>query len=311
MNGIPDIFKDSFCQKQLDSQGYVVVDILNPDEIRQLTEIFHELHPALKNDQFISDSYSNDAAYKKMASERVTRFFLPHFERLFINYAPFGSSFLYKTKGQNSELSIHQDWTILDETQSLALNIWTPLCDVNEENGTLMVIPGSHQEILPIRCPTLPFFFSGQEDVLLPYLVPMNVKAGQSVVLNQRLIHYSPPNKTDKIRIAITSGVKTRAAQMVFHYANPDRPGILEVYEQEDDFLISFENFYEDIAGRPKLGKRIQDKEYTLPKPDKAALKELLNSMYVQAGLPPLKKETGQRVSPIERIWHKFTNIIR
>src|SRR5687767_5451043 len=171
-----------------------------------------------------------------MASERITQFFLPHFERLLINFTPFGSSFLYKTPGSGSELAMHQDWTIVDETRHMALNIWVPLCDVDENNGALHVLPGSHRHILPIRCPTLPFFFSGNEELLNKYVIPMYVKAGQAVVLNQRLVHGSTANKSDKIRIAITSGVKTKDAQMYFHYKVPGKD-VLEVYKEADDFL--------------------------------------------------------------------------
>jgi ectoine hydroxylase-related dioxygenase (phytanoyl-CoA dioxygenase family) len=46
--------------------------------------------------------------------------------------------------------------------------------------------------------------------------IPMEVKAGEAVVLNQSIVHYSPPNKSDKIRIAITSGVMSAAPKMNF-----------------------------------------------------------------------------------------------
>jgi hypothetical protein len=316
MSMVPDIFKDEQVQQQYNSQGYVVLDFFSPEEIKHLEDLFHELHPNVTEGRFISDSYSNDLAYKKRASERITEVFLKHFERHLQNYTPFGSSFLYKTPGSGSELAMHQDWTIVDETRYQALNIWVPLCDVNEQNGALYVVPGSHLHILPLRAPTLPFFFSGNEKMVLKYTVPMKVKAGQSVVLNQRLIHYSPPNLSNKIRIAITSGVKTKDAQMVFHYRDSAAiDDTIEVFEQDDDFLISFDDFYKDIMNRPYLGRPVGTIKYKIPDLSKDELKTLLEKMRTTAGRPPLQEEVVERAAPVQTeqqtgIWQKIKRLV-
>ena len=46
------------------------------------------------------------------------------------------------------ENSIETKLCIVDEEKFVALNIWVPLCDTDETNGTLYVLPGSQYGIV-------------------------------------------------------------------------------------------------------------------------------------------------------------------
>jgi len=275
---VPEIFKDPELQRQFDENGFVKVPFLNEAQIKELDELFDELHPELPAEGFISGSYSSDIEYKRNASDHFKRVFHDSYERIFKDYAAFGGSFLFKMPSENSDLVLHQDWTIVDEEKYVAINCWVPLCDTDENNGTLMVVPGSHYANFPVhRAPTLDFFFNGNDDLVREKLVSMNAKAGEAVILNQSLIHYSPPNRSGKIRKAITSGIKTKGAPMMFYYydraaAKPE----LDVYEMDEDFLIMFDDFGTDIFLPPKHGKKVKTIGYKLPKPDRKEMKRLL-----------------------------------
>ena len=180
------IFKSEEHQRLFDKQGFVVFPFLTSEEVVQLNNLFDELHPDLNNGGFFSGSYSSDIDYKKKASNEIVKVFSRAYSDLFINYTPFGGAFLYKVPSTNSELAAHQDWTIVDEAKHVALNCWVPLCDVTKQNGALSILPGSHfDNFNVIRAPTLPFFFSGNDDLVMKELVPMEVKAGTAVILNE------------------------------------------------------------------------------------------------------------------------------
>jgi hypothetical protein len=242
------------------------------------------LYPSIsEQDGFVSGSYSDDYAHKKRASDEIIDIFSRHFERLFINYQTFGGAFLYKTPSQSSELGIHQDWTIVDEEKYVALNCWVPLIDVNERNGALHVLPGSqYTKRHTLRAPTIPFFFTGSEKEVISMTIPFYVKAGEAVILNQSIIHYSPPNLSGKIRKAITAGVKTIGAPMVFNYKNT--AGQLERFQMPEDFLISFQNFAKSIFEQPKGGTLIGTYDYKEDKLDKEELIPLLTDLKSKAG---------------------------
>ncbi len=281
------IFKDAAQQELFDRQGFIVLPFITAEEISELNRLFDELHPDISASGFFSGSYSSDFDYKKKVSDAIVRIFARAYEELFIDYTPFGGAFLYKVPGANSELAAHQDWTIVDEKEHVALNCWVPLQDITPDNGPIMILPGSHYDNYNIiRAPTLPFFWQSHEDMVKRELLPMIVPAGTAVILNQSVIHYSPDNRSDKVRRAITAGVKSRGAQMRFHYRIPGQDQ-LEVFEMDDDFLISFRNFAADIGQRPYLGRSVGTIPYTLPQPDTATLEALLACMKTSAGFTP------------------------
>jgi len=278
------IFLSDEHQVLFEKQGFIVLPFLTENEVAMLDAFFDELHPELQGSGFFSGSYSNDFDYKKRASDGIVEVFSRRYAELFQDYVPFGGAFLYKLPGENSALAPHQDWTIVDESQHVALNCWVPLCDVTMENGPLMIMPGSHfDRHNVVRAPTVPFFFSGNENLVIQELVPMEVKAGTAVILNQSVIHYSPPNISGKVRKAITAGIKSAGAQMYFHYKEPNHEE-LEVREQDDDFLIRFENFAEAIMQRPKQGRAIGQIPYVSPILRRELLENKLREMKEGAG---------------------------
>jgi hypothetical protein len=108
-----------------------------------------------------------------------------------------------------------------------------------------------------LRAPTLPFYFDGFQNQLKQQLTVIPTLATEAVVLNQALIHYSKANKTNETRIAITTGIKTKNAPMIFHYWDKNNPNEIEQFRQEDDFLLQFTDFHQAIFKRPEIGESI------------------------------------------------------
>jgi hypothetical protein len=289
---VPPIFKDPLQQEHFDKQGYLVVPFIDKSTVNMLSKAFDELHPNLPPEGFISGSYSPDFEYKKKASDLIKKTFMPRYEELFQNFTAFGGAFLFKMPSENSDLVLHQDWSIVDEEQSVALNCWVALTDIDENNGALHVLPGSHYSKHPVhRAPTLNFFFTGNEEVVMDQLEPQYVPAGHAVILNQSLVHYSPPNRSGEIRKAITAGVKTKGAPMQFYFNDPEgEEGSLKVYDMEEDFLIMFDDFAKDIFQEPKHGVYRGQIRYSLPQYSRDELEKLVNTM---TGRSPKEHSTG------------------
>ena len=253
MSIVPNIFRNNQQQLQFETDGYLKIKLLAESDVKQLLQLFKHYFPNPSQD-FFSSSYENDYQLKKEISDAIGKIILPNLEKIFTNYTWFGSAFLSKGNGPRSEMPMHQDWTIVDETKYIALNIWTPLQNTTEENGTLEVIKGSHKWHNTLRAPTLPFYFDGYQSQLKNKLTVIPTLATEAIVLNQAIIHSSKANTTNDMRIAITTGIKSKAAPMIFHYWNKEMPKEIEQFKQEDDFLLQFNDFYKDIFERPKIG---------------------------------------------------------
>lgn len=197
----PQIFKDSKQQALFEKQGFLVIpSFLNSEEVQHMDRLFDELHPSLPENGFFAGVYSPDLDYKKRVSEEVKVVYKRAYENTFVDYTSFGGAFLHKISAPDSDLFVHQDWTVVEEEKHLALNIWVPLCDITPENGPLMVLPGSQYDAFNVlRAPTMRFFFDHDSSAVINQLEPLIVKAGDAVVLNQSLVHYSPPNVSGKL----------------------------------------------------------------------------------------------------------------
>jgi hypothetical protein len=287
---VAPIFRDEKLQTLFDRQGFVVIPFLDTPDLDSLQKLFAKLHPDLPTGAgFISGSYSNDLDYKREASDAIVNIYTKHFDRVFQNYQPFGAAFLYKLPSSHSELGVHQDWTIVDEEKYVALNCWIPLTDIDEHNGALHVMPGSHYPAYhTLRAPTIPFFFSGSEEEVIGATIPFYIKAGEAVILNQSVIHFSPPNRSDRIRTAITAGVKTKGAPMIFHYKNDTNT--VTQYQMPEDFLIRFEDFAKSIFKAPALGEKIAELPYQDPTIATSDVQSILKKLKCQA-MPKLSLE--------------------
>ena len=281
-----EIFGDNKLQFDFERDGYVTIPFLKKEEIDFLTEQFWKYFPEVKEPHFGSSTYSADFQFKKEVSDIITSVYDPHCKSYFKDYRKLGSAYLYKPPGPQSEMLMHQDWTVVDESKFSSVNIWVPLEDINAENGALWVLPGSHSRFIStLRAPTLPFYFTGHESKIKERLKPIHVPAGTAVVLNQSTIHYSPANKTDHVRIAMSSGLVSDGAQMLFHYKNLESDSNeLELFEQTDDFFICFEDFHKDIFQRPKFGKSLHKFNYDVPQFTGDEMDTLLDQMEEKRG---------------------------
>jgi ectoine hydroxylase-related dioxygenase (phytanoyl-CoA dioxygenase family) len=109
-----------------------------------------------------------------------------------------------KAPGGGAAVEWHQDWAFYPHTNDDLLALGLILADVDEANGPLMVIPGSH------KGPTLDHFhngvFAGAVDPADPLFdlsraVTLTGRAGSMSVHHVRLLHGSAPNMSDRARL--------------------------------------------------------------------------------------------------------------
>lgn len=266
------IFKDNHkdLQGKLHKEGYLTMPFLGAEEVKAIRDIYYNL-PDWHRDAFSSTSYLTDNELKNKLNEEVLAIVSGKLEEFFSGHKLLGCSFLNKLPGKESEMPIHQDWTVVDESKFGSYTIWIPLQDTTKENGAIQVIPGSHKYSDALRSPSLPISFGSIYNDLYPYLKMLPMKAGEAFLFNHALMHASPPNLSSDERLAVTIGLVPKDAELHMYYGKPDRA--VEKYAMPDDMFVR----YPEIRNEPQIGEKIETFSYVVPQ---IGLDEFKNKNY-------------------------------
>lgn len=275
------IFKDTYLQKRFDEDGYVVFDFISALQTQQIADKFYEIHLQIP-EGFYADAYNSDDKLKEEIFRHTDKIIQPTLESFFENYKKLGATFLCKAPGENGKVGVHQDWTIVDEAKYFSATIWIPLQDVDENNGALRVIPGSHLFFDAVRSNNIPYSYRGNESFLWENMITVPMKLGQAFVLNHAVIHGSSPNLTNKERLVIAYGLTHKDASLVFyHKEKNEQSDTIEKYEMPDDF---FQRYY-NVGQRPEFGKLVEKMCYAARVYSLKELKQFIHREYTKRRL--------------------------
>ncbi|MFW5846261.1 MAG: phytanoyl-CoA dioxygenase family protein, partial [Planctomycetota bacterium] len=88
----------------------------------------------------------------------------------------------------------------------VVVSAWLAVDDADEENSCVGFIPGSHQRMLPhVAMGPEMWFKKGVDPDLVPRegIERMILRAGEFVLFNERCLHHSEPNRSDRRRFGL------------------------------------------------------------------------------------------------------------
>ena len=282
------IFKDDKIQEQFNQNGFVIVDFIDQTKVDELLGYYHSNLPEQGNNQGFHVSLDeSDPERVKVISEKIVSVMkdglATHFDRCKI----FTASYVVKEPGPQFIVPPHQDWTFTKEPEFCSLTVWTPLLDVNAENGGLGVIDGSNNFFTYPRSSPSPQSRSPLTDHvfnLFPYIQVKELKAGQALIFDNRTIHASPPNMSDSPRIGVGIGVMAEEAPLLHYYQDPTKEEEeLIVYNVDEEFYYKYNNAL--LAGRFDASEKLNELEFvqtvkrSLPNLTKEGLEEMILSV--------------------------------
>lgn len=248
-----NMLRDPALNRHLSEKGYIRQQLLSDQEISSLMELVHKYYPEevfLSNGQDtdharITTSYRHDGVNVREHISNVIRDILtPRIQQLFSDYRIIACGLFVKAP-KGGWLDLHYHPTVVEDPCHWVIDIWCPLQDTDLINGTLCVVPGSHR-IFPWVIdfsPKQPPFYQGYaEEIRKHYSVPLPAKAGEAVMFEDSLLHWSPQNMGDTPRYAIHCTCIPQTATTVYVYTDPDEPGSIEMYEVNDRFFIDRPN---------------------------------------------------------------------
>jgi hypothetical protein len=306
------VFRSDAHQKLFEKNGYLIVPFYTEAEIRELEALYYRLHP--KDEKgFFPSTFSKDKNYRHVADSEIRRVCERPIAQYCMDVKVVCGSFIVKSPGPESGMCVHQDMSLVDESRFTGINIWVPLVDLTVQNGALFVIPGSHRLFPTYRGSSIPEFFSGLMNDMIDFLHPVLLKAGEAVFFDQSIIHFSPPNYSDKIRIVTNTYFTHKDTEYRTYYWNKEAHGEnrLEAFAQDDDFMTNFEQFGDNIRDRPKVGKSLGLVEYNFPTIDKAFLesrfqktnaRELIENAQPKLATQGVNSVAGNKAGLFERV---------
>lgn len=241
-------FLDPAAQAEFEERGFVVVDLLDQPGVDRIRRRFDELDHVWQEaydwvDGFDTSIYDDRAEYRARVLEAIEAEVAPAMAAVLDDHRIMFANFVVKHPGSNA-VPPHVDWTFVDEDRFSSVTIWCPLVDTTAENGTLGLVAGSHRRIDFLRAANIPSFERCEDavaDIEDRPLIPL--RAGQAIILDNRAVHFSPPNTSPDLRVAIGCVAGPTEAPLR-HYWQDEKERLLE-FELERSFYLSY------VIGRP------------------------------------------------------------
>jgi hypothetical protein len=235
-----NVFSDSELNASFLEKGYVILDLLDQGACDEGIAIYEKIHGNGAPKSFFTTTHSFDQKYRQACNEAIKGFLTPHVSVLLDNYIPLYGNFMIKPPGVNSECGLHQDWTFVDEENFRTVNVWVALQDTDIHNGCIHVIPGSQNLPFPIRGRNIERVYNEAMGLMKDNLMKaLPLKKGQCVVFDSAVLHYSPDNASEKMRIAVSLMLYPADAALI-HYSKNKSSGEIKKYMVNPDFFVDF-----------------------------------------------------------------------
>jgi Phytanoyl-CoA dioxygenase (PhyH) len=239
------VFQDAALQQAFEVEGLVSVPMLSASEVAALREEVTRLRP---DDNFAPDgsgrgpSYhcsflDSNRDYRRRVRDLVGAVFAPHVASVLAGYEILNCNFYVKPPG-TGKFTIHQNWPALADLDDTTVTIWCPLGDTDTTNGTLQVVPGSHKLLPHIEAPGAEGYFAGFTEALIAqHLKPIPVRAGDAIIFDDSLLHWSAANLSDSPRVAIQILCVPSDAMPVLFFRTSDTQ--FEIIEADSEFYLT------------------------------------------------------------------------
>lgn len=141
------------------------------------------------------------------------------------------ATYFFNKEPGGKEIPWHQDFHYWPIEPAVNMSAWIAVDPATTENSCVRIIPGSHRRIVPHITSREGMAFGQEADpeaVLKAQegreIVEMELAPGEFFLFNERLLHQSEPNRSQKRRMGLTMRVTVPLVK-VFHGTGPLWPG--------------------------------------------------------------------------------------
>ena len=209
--------------------------------------------------------------YKRACNSLFKSYFNPIIDELFFDYQLWNANLYVKPPGEG-KFEIHQNWTHTTNEKDTTFTIWCPLVATSIKNGTIALVKGSHKITPDIATLDVPYYFHNIEQSLLDsFLEPIPCDAGEGIIFEDGIIHFSDINLSNTPRYALQILVGPKKINPVYYYFDKNNPEKgFEVFEINEDFFIktnhlNFKNRpirYKSLGFIPNSNKLVDEETF-------------------------------------------------
>ena len=279
------VFRNPEQQAEFDRKGYVVMPLLSLGQVDQLVSGYDSIAESLggaSRPEDYNDTYAEFSIihsrpeFRRQAFDLITSVLGPEAQKVLVDYRPLIANFVNKLPG-TGVVPTHQNLSVVDESRYASVSVWVALVDCVLDNGAMSLLEGSHRSLRSRRGMWAYQAFGGIEQGIIDELLTrVEVPAGHAVILDDALVHYSPPNQTDHRRLAIQLVMAPQEVKTLWHQQIGTNEDGLDVQVWEIDERFFFEFWHGD--GDDRYGQKVD--RITVPSVSLAIedLQELLGS---------------------------------
>jgi hypothetical protein len=237
------VFADATTEREFKTKGYVVRPFLQEHELSALKRL-HELLPPDQPGDFYATVFSRNADYRRRISQGIASVMKDRLAALFPHHELCFAVFVTKrAQGTQGTVPLHRDYSFVDVKRYTTVHLWCPLIDVDQSNGCLQVVSGSHALVeSPYAVNEYPPIFGRVMDLLYKEFasaVPMT--AGSVFAYESRLFHGSGENRSNAVRPACVAILLPKGVRPCIYVWNGTSPTMFDVLEVTTDFLLELE----------------------------------------------------------------------
>jgi hypothetical protein len=215
--GVPDL---------LGEQGWATVRLVDVGTCADLRATWDELQLDPEHDFYATSAHADRATARRI-DQLVKATLGPPLAEVLPGWEPFLGAFISKGPLGWNAVELHQDWTYTREPGVRAVVVWCPLADTDPSTGGLHVVPGSHRWSTKHRgsgeVPG-PLADVGKALADSGAARPVELAAGEAVLYDAALLHGSPPNAGDDVRVAAAIALAPTGAELVHLHAEAGGP---------------------------------------------------------------------------------------
>jgi hypothetical protein len=255
----PALFPDAAHEEAFWRDGWFKVPMLDGAEVAELARRFAALAPSDRFDpttvEGARSSYhctflDPDRGYRRRADELVREVFADRLEAVLPSYTIMSSNIYVKPPGQG-RFEIHQNWPTIEELDIPTFTVWVPIQDTTFDNGTIRLVRGSHHIFPDVAAASSDRFFDDFETELIEnYLEPVGVGAGEALVFDDSLLHWSGANRSSSPRVTFQIEMVPKDVPTVLWIRPDDDPEHFELWEVDKEYWIEYP--FESVFGRPE-----------------------------------------------------------